>query len=134
LSAVDSSVIVAALAQWHEAHELSRQEAQGKSVPAHALLESYAVLTRLPFPLRLDPQTAHQLLAAWFPARTVLTPSRTKMSQFVARAAGAGIVGGASYDALVALTAAEHGEELLTRDRRAVPTYKKLGIAYRLLA
>ena len=47
--AADSSVVVAALLDWHEAHEASRQAAQGAVIPAHALAETYSVLTRLPY-------------------------------------------------------------------------------------
>jgi hypothetical protein len=43
------------------------------------------------------------------------------------------IVGGAVYDALVALTAREAGAELLTLDERAVRTYELLGIDFQLV-
>ncbi len=39
-----------------------------------------------------------------------------------------GIAGGAVYDALVALAAAEHGAELATRDGRARATYETVGV------
>jgi hypothetical protein len=39
-----------------------------------------------------------------------------------------GIVGGAVYDALVALAAAEHGAELATRDLRAKATYEAVSV------
>jgi hypothetical protein len=39
-----------------------------------------------------------------------------------------GIAGGAVYDALVALAAAEHGARLATRDARAKPTYETVGV------
>ncbi|MFZ0215494.1 MAG: VapC toxin family PIN domain ribonuclease, partial [Candidatus Dormiibacterota bacterium] len=38
-----------------------------------------------------------------------------------------GIAGGAVYDALVALAAAEHGVDLGTRDARARSTYEAIG-------
>jgi predicted nucleic acid-binding protein len=38
-----------------------------------------------------------------------------------------GIAGGAVYDALVALAAAEHGADLATRDVRAKATYETVG-------
>lgn len=38
------------------------------------------------------------------------------------------IAGGAVYDALVALAAAEHGATLATRDARAKDTYEKVGV------
>ncbi len=39
-----------------------------------------------------------------------------------------GIAGGAVYDAIVALTAAEHGVALATRDARAIATYQTIGV------
>nr|MDQ3988667.1 VapC toxin family PIN domain ribonuclease [Actinomycetota bacterium] len=39
-----------------------------------------------------------------------------------------GIAGGAVYDALVALAAAEHGADLATRDARARSTYETVGV------
>lgn len=133
MSAVDSSVVVAALAQWHEAHDAARREAHGQTVAAHAFLESYAVLTRLPAPRRIDGRTAFDLLSAWFAPERVLYPRRGSPGRFVGKMAAAGVSGGAAYDALVALTASEHGEVLLTRDRRAVATYRRLGISCRLV-
>ena len=44
-----------------------------------------------------------------------------------------GISGGAWYDALVAATAASHGAELVTCDRRAAPVYERYGIRDHLL-
>jgi hypothetical protein len=38
-----------------------------------------------------------------------------------------GIVGGAVYDAMVALAAAEHDAELATRDMRARASYEMVG-------
>jgi predicted nucleic acid-binding protein len=134
VSAVDTSVVIAALVQWHEGHEAAREQAHGRVVPAHAYLESYAVLTRLTGPGRLDPRTARELLAAWFPPERVIPAPADAMADVVHRMAVSGVAGGATYDALVALTAAAHGEELRTRDRRAVRTYERLGVAYRLVA
>ena len=44
-----------------------------------------------------------------------------------------GVLGGAVYDGLVALSAAAHGATLLTLDRRALPTYRRCGVPHRLL-
>jgi hypothetical protein len=41
-----------------------------------------------------------------------------------------GVASGATYDALIALTAAGDGRVLLTRDRRAAATYSRLGVAH----
>lgn len=133
MTALNSSVVVPALIEWHEAHDPARLAAAGASVPAHALIESYAVLTRLPGPHRLSPEVAAELLDAWFPPDLVLHPKPSVAAGLPARLAAAGISGGATYDALVGLTAAEEGLELRTRDRRAEVTYKLLGIPYALV-
>lgn len=39
-----------------------------------------------------------------------------------------GISGGTVYDALVGATAVEHGLKLVTRDRRALETYRALEV------
>ena len=131
--ALDTSVVVAALLVWHEGHELARRAAAGGAVPAHVLLESYSVLTRLPAPHRLASAVASTLLAGWFEPQAVLVPTPATTSAVVSRLAAAGVAGGAAYDGLVALTAAEHGAELVTRDRRAAVTYDSLSVPYRLL-
>ena len=61
--------MVAAVCSWHEHHEAAANEIErrlaGRAkmiVAAPALVEAYAVLTRLPPPHRLSPQTALTLL------------------------------------------------------------------------
>ena len=61
--------MIAAVCSWHEHHEATANEIDsrlaGRSkmmVAAPALIEAYAVLTRLPPPHRLTPQTALTLL------------------------------------------------------------------------
>ena len=49
------------------------------------------------------------------------------------RCSAAGVEGGAVYDGLVGLTAAEAGRTLLTRDARAAGIYRRLGIDYDLM-
>lgn len=77
---VDSGVLVAASAPWHEAHTAARAAA---------------------------------LVGETFPRQR--------------------IVGGATYDALIAATAAAHGATLLTLDRRARVTYDRVGCRNELL-
>lgn len=43
------------------------------------------------------------------------------------------VAGGAVYDALVGMCAKEHGLALATRDRRALDTYRTLGVQVELL-
>lgn len=90
MSAVDTSVVVPALTRWHEAHDVSRRASAGQSIPFHALVESYAVLARLPTPHRLSAQLAEELLGAWFPRERVLEPPGPVAGGFLARIRDAG--------------------------------------------
>lgn len=47
--------------------------------------------------------------------------------------ANAGVYGGASYDGLIALEAQSHEHALLTLDKRAQLTYRRLGVPYRAI-
>jgi predicted nucleic acid-binding protein len=49
------------------------------------------------------------------------------------RAVTAGVRGGALYDALIAATAFTHGAEILSADRRALPTYTAMGAGVRFI-
>lgn len=133
MSALDTSVAIPAVVSWHEDHDRCRTAARGALIPAHALAEAYAVLTRLPSPHRLDAGIAADVLSAWFPERSVLAAPARLQRHLVGRLAPAQLSGGATYDALVALTAAEHDQLLLTRDRRAIRTYEALGVDFELL-
>lgn len=68
-TAVDATLLVAALLSWHEAHEsafaslATLLEAGGPVLlPVPALLEAYAVMTRLPAAHRLSPSDAAAIL------------------------------------------------------------------------
>lgn len=128
MNAVDSSVVVAAVATWHESHELCRPIAAKASIPSHVLVEAYSVLTRIPAPHRLAAGTAAQILNGFFGRGRILFPSQGLMEGIVGVCGAAGIAGGAVYDALIGSIADEHGATLLTLDRRAVKTYELLGI------
>ena len=95
--------------------------------------ETYAVLTRMPEPFRLDAAIVAEYLARQWGGR-VIAPAAELYESLTATAATAGVMGGATYDALVGLTAHSYGQELLSLDLRAERTYRSLGIAYRLLA
>ncbi|MEQ6899463.1 PIN domain-containing protein [Microbacterium sp. KR10-403] len=128
----DTSVLVAALVSWHESHDAAREAvADVRVVPAHVLLETYSVLTRLPAARRVAPVVAAAALASlpWRP----LSLSATDQSQLITELAAADVSGGASYDALIAATARRHGLTLLSLDRRAHRTYDALGVDHRLV-
>lgn len=131
--AVDTSVIVPALLAAHPEHEACRVAATGNAVPAHVLVEAYAVLTRLPSPYRLAADIAADLLSRWFPPLSVLTMPAALQRAVPERLRGVGVAAGATFDGLVGLTAAAHDAELLTRDVRAVRTYDAVGVPHRLV-
>jgi predicted nucleic acid-binding protein len=133
VTAVDTSVVVPALLTWHEHHGACRQAARGTAIPAHALLESYSVMTRLPSPHRVAGAVAAELLRSWFSGPKVLTAPAKVQREVVERLAKAGYEGGSVYDGLVGLTAAAAGHRLLTRDQRALRLYDDLGIAVDLI-
>lgn len=127
--ACDTSVLVAALDTGHVEHAVCAEAVQRVSaLPAHVLLETYSVLTRLPHGASIAPEVAFEALKA-LPWETVALPPSLHLDA-VASAVGAGRSGGAVYDALIGVTAAHHGLKLLTRDRRASAVYRAVGVDY----
>lgn len=133
MTALDTSVAIASLVSWHEHHDVCRRAATGARAPAHVVLETYSVLTRLPAPHRLDGHVAADLLSARFRSKDVLAASLRLQRSLVAQLAEVGLEGGATYDGYVGLTAAAHGELLLSRDRRAARTYELLAVPFELV-
>lgn len=131
--AVDSSVVVAAFGAWHEHHAVAREALTGRpELPAHAALEAYSVLTRLPDPFRAHPVIVAEFLRRQFGTRRLALPARLH-GTLPTRLAALDIAGGAVYDALIALTAKAAGAEIYSLDRRAKTTYDRCGAASRLL-
>jgi predicted nucleic acid-binding protein len=130
----DTSLVVAALCQWHAGHELSRQvvEERQPMLPAHVLVESYATLTRIPGH-ELAPEIAWQALDETFPRRHPSLQA-TMYRTLVAQLAAANISGGRVYDALVGAAVKAAGATLATRDRRATATYEVIGCPFELIA
>jgi predicted nucleic acid-binding protein len=131
--AIDTSLVVALFASWHEAHESAREAVPEEvHLPAHVLLESYSVLTRLPPPHRAPADVVAAFLRSRFEAKLLTLPGSGHRS-LLASALDAGISGGSVYDALVAATAKHAAATLLTRDRRAVRAYEAVGVSFRLI-
>jgi predicted nucleic acid-binding protein len=126
--ALDTSVAVPLLVKTHAAHAevVGWWDGREVALSGHALAETYSVLTRLPGDLRLAPADAARLIAERFAEPFILgSGTARRLPDVLSRL---GIAGGAAYDALVALAAAEHGAELATRDARAKPTYETVGV------
>jgi predicted nucleic acid-binding protein len=92
----------------------------------HAAFETLSVLTRLPGSRKLGNQTAHRLIDANFGAPRVLSASEQRV--LLGRLATTPIEGGSIYDALVGWAAVSASLPLITADRRALPTYRELGV------
>ena len=115
--------MVAAVCAWHEHHQAAQSELARRLrddepmlVAGPALVESYAVLTRLPPPHRLSTRDAHRMIGTSFVenGRVVALEGRA-YRVLLATMAGAGIAGGRAYDAVIAECALrEHGVTLLT--------------------
>lgn len=99
----------------------------------HVLLESYSVLTRLPPPHRAAADLVEAFLAERFAEAMLTLPDQTSRI-LLKEAATAGIIGGAIYDALIGATARHARAILLTRDRRAIFTYERIGASYELIS
>ncbi len=133
MTALDTSVVIAAFVSWHESHDTARRAVTPEAVvPAHVVTETYAVLTRMPAPFRMEAATVATYFARQWTGR-VIAPDAQLFESLTSAAATAGIAGGGTYDALVGLTAQAFGHELLSLDLRAERTYRSLGIAYRVL-
>ncbi|MGI5129015.1 PIN domain-containing protein [Pseudonocardia sp. CA-107938] len=123
---LDTSVAVPLLLKSHPDHAGVVSWLDGRRPPlcGHALAETYSVLTRLPGDARLSATDAVRLMAQ-LDDPLLLGPGRG--GHIPAMLAEAGVSGGAVYDGLVALAAAQHRVTLATRDARARRTYEAVG-------
>lgn len=133
-TAIDTSVAVPALSAGHPEHLAAHAfvAAERPALPEHAAWETYAVLTRMPAPVGVSAAIAAQLITTNFADRLLRLPEG-EMPTLLREIAAAGIVGGASYDALIALTTRAAGATLVSADQRARRTYAKLGVSVRAL-
>jgi len=126
--ALDTSVAIPLLVQTHRAHPAVVRWWGDREIAlsGQAVAETYSVLTRLPGDLRVAPADAARLLDERF-AQPLLFSCETakRLPGVLSRLR---IAGGAVYDALVALAAAEHQADLATRDARARATYEMVGV------
>lgn len=132
--ALDTSVVVPALLAWHEHHAralaLVRAALGGDEplvLPVAVLVESFAVMTRLPAPWRLSPVDAHALLSGAFRSRAhVVGLDGAEGWDVLDAALGAGIAGGTTYDAQIAACARKAGaSRIATFNRR---DFARLGL------
>ena len=115
--------MVAAVCAWHEHYQAAQSELTRRLrddgpmlVAGPALVESYAVLTRLPPPHRLSTRDAHRMIETSFVENgKVVALEGRAYRVLLATMAAEGIAGGRAYDAVVAeCTLRERGVTLLT--------------------
>jgi predicted nucleic acid-binding protein len=125
--------MISAVCTWHVHHERAAQEIERRLregetlvLAAPAMVEAYAVLTRLPPPHRISPADSWALLEGSFlmiSAELVALNAETYRN-ILQTAAGRGIAGGRLYDAvIVACAQAAYVDVLLTfNERQFVPS------------
>jgi len=125
----DSSVVVAALASWHENHAAARASVKKTDfVIAHVLAETFALLTGFPPPNRVPVNAAAAALADLTRERDIVEVDSSTYIDLIAIAEEHGIVGGAIYDALIGATARRHKAALFSLDTRARSMYDVLDV------
>jgi toxin FitB len=132
LTAVDSSMLIPAVAPWHLQHARADQELGqigDLRMIGHVLVETYSWLTRTR--PRTPPRVAASLLRALpGPPLVLSSDGHVRVLELAARR---GLMGGAIYDALIAATALEADALLLSRDARAARTYEAIGVNFELV-
>lgn len=119
--------MVATVCTWHEHHERAITEMERRLadrealvIATPALIEAYAVLTRLPPPHRLSPRDAIALIETSFLTGTTLAGLDNKAFRPLLReAADHDVAGGRAYDWVIAACArAARVQTLLTFNAR----------------
>jgi predicted nucleic acid-binding protein len=132
LTAIDSSVLIPAVAPWHVEHaqaDRALERVADLRMIGHVVLETYSWLTRSR--PRTPPRAAAKLLRSLPGPALVLSPDG--QLRLLEMAEAGGIMGGAIYDALIAATALEADARLLSRDERAARTYEAVGVRFELI-
>jgi predicted nucleic acid-binding protein len=93
---------------------------------AHAAVETYSVLTRLPPPHRASGDIVAEFLRRRF-ARRWIGLSVEDQREMLASFPTIGITGGAIYDALIGATALRADATLVSLDERALSVYAAVG-------
>ena len=130
---LDTSAAVPLVVADHDAHVTTWEalHARELGLAGHAWFETFSVLTRLPGAARRDASTVVRLIRSNFPHSRYLDEESS--SGLTAELARMGVSGGAVYDALVAAAAVHHQLPLVSRDRRAVETYRAFNVEVELL-
>jgi predicted nucleic acid-binding protein len=125
LVAADATVLVAAVVSWHERHAAAADAVEhalarkALVVPAMALIDAYAILTRLPAQHRLPHAEAFHLLRSNFAAARLAGPKTRDAWSVLRRLSVAPVGGSDTYDAQLIEIARDAGAKTLLSFRRA---------------
>ena len=125
LVAADATVLVAAVVSWHERHRAAAgaiENALARKalvVPSTALLDAYAILTRLPAQHRLTHADAFHLLRSSFGTVRTAGPRARDAWSMLRRWSVAPIGGSDTYDAQLVEIARDAGAKTLLTFRRS---------------
>jgi predicted nucleic acid-binding protein len=119
---LDSTCLVAAACEWHVHHEATMADLERRSrgkerllTAAHALVEAYSVLTRLPPPYRMPLEDAAHILKVNWGRRESIALTPAEYWKLFDLEPTRGIGGGRIYDAIVAHCARKvKADEILT--------------------
>jgi len=134
---LDSSVMVAAVCSWHKHHVAAIEEIERRlgrretmMVAAPTLVETYAVLTRLPSPHRLSSQDAKNLIEGNFINEyACIALDKNDYRRLVLEAPGNDVSGGRTYDWVIALCAQKaKSSALLTFNVRDFTSFSLQGV------
>jgi predicted nucleic acid-binding protein len=114
VKSIDSSVLVAAALEASPYFEASNRFLETQSpktcaAAAHALVEAYSVLTRLPAGHRLTPNQAYAVIDNWSRGFKIVALSPDETLKLLEDQSKAGVAGGRIYDAAHARAAAIAG-------------------------
>lgn len=114
----DTSVLIPVFLEDHQHHEASLDafvavDKKQACCAAHSLAELYSVLTRLPGKNRLSGEQVFLFLEAIEEHLTLITLDGKEYYSAIRDAAGAGIVGGMLYDALLVRCALKAGADVI---------------------
>ena len=120
----DATILVASVIAWHERHRAASAAIEAalarKSlvIPAPALIETYAILTRLPAQHRLPHADAFHLLRSSFSSARIASPKTRDAWSALRRWSVGGIGGTDAHDAQIVEIAKDAGAKLLLSFRR----------------
>ena len=123
--AADATVLVAAVVAWHERHDAAASALESALarkaliVPAPALLDSFAILTRLPAQHRLTHADAFHLLRSSFSTARVAGPKTRDAWGWLRRWSVAPLGGSDVYDAQIVEIARDAGAKSILTFKRA---------------